>query len=200
MLTTGELQEKRAELQAAVSSRHVPRMRIENQSHDKGAEILRVDREFAKASVTGDQTTAEALKTKSNQLRDELVDLEKILQAYRDGTLSVADDAVIMLGRDLHNEAAQTGRSFQAEHAQKLQTALELRKTFLAAIREIGECERNSLQCAAIVRETGRYASIPVAPTSLRPNSITNFAHTLTIQNEEVFESYGQVGSWYPQI
>lgn len=201
MLTKEELQQKHADLRAAESQRHGPKRKVEAQIQAKRAQIEDFDRVFSKAKVAGDEDTAAALKNKSNQLRDELADLEKILHAYQDGTLSASDEeAITTLGRELHHAAAETGKFFQAEHRPKLQAALELKKAYLAAITEIGDAERNALQCAAIVRETGRYVSNPVGPPSLRPNSITNFVPTLTIQNEEVFESYGQVGNWYADI
>jgi len=197
MLSTTELQEKLSKLKEAESHRHVPKRKVEAQIQAKSTQIQDFDRAFATAKVAGELESADALKTKSNQLRDELADLEKVRQAYQDGTLSASDEAITLIGRELHHEAAETGKFFQAEHGPKLQAALELRKAYLAAIAEIGHAERNALQCAAIIRETSHYVSNGVTPGSLRPNSISNVAHLFTIPTEEVFESYGPVGNWY---
>jgi ribosomal protein L29 len=198
--TVEELKAKQADLRAAVSSQHVPKNKLQNDIQTKRAQIREFDRAFASAKVTGDQEAAAGLKMKSGHLADELADLEKILQAYEDGTLSTASAAaaaIVALGRELYHDAAETGQFFQAEHGRKLQAALELKKAYLAAIKEIGNACRSALQCSVIIRDTRCYVSIAVSPASLRPNSITNFAETLLIKKEDVFESYGPEGEWY---
>jgi hypothetical protein len=197
MLTVEDLQAKQVDLRQAQAATQMPKTKLQRQILARQEQIHEFDRCFALATVENDQETAQALKTKSTELRDELSDLEKVLAAYHDGTLSAEKDSVAGLGQELHDQAVEVGRFYQSEHASKLQAALELRKAYLAAIGEIGNLERQGSQCVVIVKETKRYVPTGVDPVSLRPNSISNVAHSYTVQLEEVFQHYGPIPNWF---